>query len=99
MRPDDRWSAGAFFDYEINEHAIAYAEIGLADDKTRAQIQQMQESAQAEIEREKQSALDSLRTEVADLAVQAAEKILRANLDADRQKKIVNDFLGDLPKN
>jgi outer membrane receptor protein involved in Fe transport len=38
MRPDDRWSAGAFLDFEINEHAIAYAEIGLADDKTRAQI-------------------------------------------------------------
>lgn len=68
-------------------------------DKTRDQIKHLQESAQAEIEREKQSALDSLRTEVADLAVQAAEKILRANLDADRQKKIVNDFLGDLPKN
>lgn len=38
MRPDDRWSAGAFFDYEISENAIAYAEIGLASDKTRAQI-------------------------------------------------------------
>lgn len=68
-------------------------------DKTRSQIKQMQDSAQAEIEREKQSALDSLRAEVADLAVQAAEKILRANLDADRQKKIVSDFLGDLSKN
>lgn len=68
-------------------------------DKTRSQIQQMQDAAQAEIAREKQSALDSLRAEVADLAVQAAEKILRANLDADRQKKIVSDFLGDLSKN
>ena len=68
-------------------------------DKTRDQIQQMQESAQAEIAREKQSALDSLRTEVADIAVQAAERILRENLDADRQKKIVNDFLGDLSNN
>lgn len=68
-------------------------------DKTRSQIQQMQDAAQAEIAREKQSALDSLRAEVADLAVQAAEKILHANLDADRQKKIVSDFLGDLSKN
>jgi F-type H+-transporting ATPase subunit b len=59
----------------------------------------MQEAAQAEIAREKQSALDSLRTEVADLAVQAAEKILRENLDADRQKKIVSDFLSDLSNN
>ena len=68
-------------------------------DKTRAQIQQMQEAAQSEIEREKHSALNSLRQEVADLAISAAEKILRENLDADRQKRIVSDFLKDLPKN
>ena len=72
---------------------------GRDSQKTRDQIQQMQEAAQAEIAREKQSALDSLRTEVADLAVQAAEKILRENLDADRQKKIVSDFLSDLSDN
>jgi len=72
---------------------------GVEVDKTRTQIQGMQDSAQAEIEREKQSALDSLRQEVANLAVTAAEKILRENLDADRQKKIVSDFLGDLSKN
>jgi F-type H+-transporting ATPase subunit b len=68
-------------------------------DKTRVQIKQLQDSAQAEIEREKDNALNSLRNEVADLAIQAAEKILRENLDADRQKKIVDNFLGDLSKN
>ncbi len=68
-------------------------------DKTRDQIHQLQETAQAEIEREKENALNSLRQEVADLAIQAAEAILRENLDADRQKKIVEDFLGDLSKN
>jgi len=68
-------------------------------DKTRAQIKQLQDSAQAEIEREKDNALNSLRQEVADLAIRAAEKILRENLDADRQKKIVDNFLGDLSKN
>ncbi|KAA9129566.1 TonB-dependent receptor [Marinihelvus fidelis] len=38
MRPDDRWSGGAFIDFEINEHAIAYAELGFADNRTKAQI-------------------------------------------------------------
>ncbi len=38
MRPDDRWSGGAFVEFEINENAIAYAEMGFADDQTRAQI-------------------------------------------------------------
>ncbi|WP_457652742.1 F0F1 ATP synthase subunit B [Rhodocaloribacter sp.] len=68
-------------------------------EKTRAQIRRMQEQAQAEIEREKQSALDALRAEVADLAIKAAEKILHENLDATRQRKIVDAFIDDLPKN
>ena len=68
-------------------------------DKTRSQIRHMQEQAQAEIEREKQGALETLRAEVADLAIQAAEKILAENLDAQRQRRLVNDFIDQLPKN
>lgn len=67
--------------------------------KTREKIQEMQENAQAEIEREKQSALADLRKEVADLAIQAAEKILSENLDDNRQRKLVDDFIDDLPRN
>ncbi len=68
-------------------------------DKTRAQIRQLQEQAQAEIEREKQTALDQLRAEVADLAIQAAQKILHANLDEPRQRQLVDRFIDELPKN
>ena len=38
MRPDERWSLGAFIDYEINEHAIAYLETNFANDRTAGQI-------------------------------------------------------------
>jgi len=38
MRPDERWSIGAFVDYEINEHAIAYLETNFANDRTFGQI-------------------------------------------------------------
>lgn len=68
-------------------------------ERTREQIRQMQTSAQAEIARERDGALETLRSEVADLAIQAAERVLDANLDDDRQRKLVNDFLGGLPKN
>ena len=68
-------------------------------DKTREQIQQMQEQARAEIEREKQSALDELHDEVADLAIRAASKILDENLDASRQRRLVDKFIDDLPQN
>lgn len=67
--------------------------------KTRERIRQMQEQAQAEIEREKQSALDDLRAEVADLAIQAAEKILGESLNEQRQRRLVEDFIDELPRN
>ncbi len=67
--------------------------------KTREQIQHMRDQAQAEIEREKQSALDELRAEVADLAIGAAEKILGESLDAQRQSRLVESFIDELPKN
>lgn len=69
------------------------------EEKTRKKIRQMQEQAQAEIEREKQGALQELRDEVADLAIQAASKVVRDDLDGDRQRKLVNDFISDLPTN
>jgi F-type H+-transporting ATPase subunit b len=68
-------------------------------DKMRQEIQQMQEQARQEIEREKQGALQELRDEVADLAVQAATKIVKEDLDNQRQRKLVHDFIEDLPQN
>lgn len=38
MRPDERWSAGAFADLEINERATVYLELQYANDSSRAQI-------------------------------------------------------------
>lgn len=68
-------------------------------DRTRAQISHMQQQAQQEIEQEKRGALAALRSEVADLAVQAAEKILRENLDPARQRHIIDSFIDELPEN
>ena len=56
-------------------------------------------SAKEEIEQEKRRALTELRTEVADLAVKGAEKIIMANLDAEKQKKIVDSMIQDLSQN
>ena len=65
---------------------------------TRAKIQQMQEQAQADIERQKESLKEELRAEVADLAIAAAEKILGENLNDQRQRRLVQDFIGDMPR-
>ena len=68
-------------------------------DKTKAELAKMQEQARTDIEREKQQALTALRAEVADLAIGAAEKILRENLDDGRQRQLVDQFIADLPQN
>lgn len=68
-------------------------------DKTKAQLAAMQEQATAEIEREKMQALSALRSEVADLAIGAAGKILNENLDDERQRRLVDTFIDELPQN
>jgi F-type H+-transporting ATPase subunit b len=57
------------------------------------------DDAAKEIERTKESALKELRTEVATLAVQAAEKILGQNLNKEKHIEIVNSYIDKLPKN
>ena len=74
-----------------------YAEKLRADitEKAQSEAKKMIASAKDEIEQEKRRALDVLRNEVADLAVQGAEKIIKTALDADMQKKIVNSMIQD----
>jgi iron complex outermembrane receptor protein len=38
QRPDERWAAGAFLNYELNKHAEAYVDVMLMDDQSDAQI-------------------------------------------------------------
>jgi len=68
-------------------------------DAANDQARQMTAQAKAEIQREKDTALSQLREEVADLAIRAAGKILGEELDENRHRKMVNDFIGNLPKN
>jgi F-type H+-transporting ATPase subunit b len=75
-------------------------------EKSRQQIieqaqgtaQKMVEKAKLEIEKEKESALLVLRGEVADLAIEATKKILHESLDETRQRALVDDFIGKIPK-
>lgn len=57
------------------------------------------EQAKVEIKQEKETAMADLRNEVSDLAIRAAEKIIKDNLDENKQRKIVNDFISQIPNN
>lgn len=65
--------------------------------KANEQAKQILEQSKRDIQTEKETALSELRNEVADIAIKTAEKVIRENLDESKQKKIVNDFLNQIP--
>ncbi len=67
-------------------------------EKASGSARQIIEQAREEIAREKEMALHQLRAEVADLAIGAAGKILDANLDSARHRKLVDDAIKDVSK-
>jgi F-type H+-transporting ATPase subunit b len=67
--------------------------------KAKQQAQQELKQAAEEIQRNVEAAKLQLRSEVAGLAIQAAEKILEETLDANRQKKLADSVINKLPKN
>jgi F-type H+-transporting ATPase subunit b len=58
----------------------------------------LMENARAEIQHEKERALQELRQTVGDLAIAAASKLLDENMDNARNRKIVSDFIERLPE-
>lgn len=57
------------------------------------------EEAKKEIERSKDNAIKELRKEVADLVIEATEKIIGDNLDKDRNYKLIEGYIGKIPNN
>lgn len=68
-------------------------------EESRDEARKMIDSAKDEIERKNQEAFSTLKSQVVDIAVQAAEKIIKENLDGEKQEKLVNKFIDDLTKN
>jgi F-type H+-transporting ATPase subunit b len=62
---------------------------------TREELDRMRERAAAEIDAEKQRAITELRSEVADLALAAAGRVVGESMTGDRQRRLVADFLTD----
>jgi F-type H+-transporting ATPase subunit b len=62
---------------------------------TREEIGRLRERATSEIEAEKQRAIGELRSEVADLALAAAGRVVGESMTGERQRKLVADFLAD----
>ncbi len=66
----------------------------LAD--TRVQSERIIARAQEEIQREREKVIHELRKHVTDLAVEAAGKLIEENLDDDKHRKLVAQFIDEL---
>ena len=67
--------------------------------KAKDEAEKIIEQAKFDITQEKQTALIALRQEVARLAIKSASLIIDAELDEEKNKKLVNNYIDDLSKN
>jgi uncharacterized ion transporter superfamily protein YfcC len=86
---------------KIRKDAIAEAELVRTEriEKAKEEASTLLSQARTTIEAEKKRALEDLRNEVADLAIRAAKVVLDAELDAEKNKKLVDNFIKDLSNN
>ena len=83
---------------KILREAVAAKEqiIAEARDKAAAETEMMISEAKKQIERERDEALNSIRTEVAKLSIAIAEKIVRKELEeSDRQQRYIDELVDE----
>ena len=64
--------------------------------QTRREQEELLVRARADIDHEMQRALATVRAEAVDLAIAAAEKVIAVNLDTEANRRLVQEFLGQL---
>ena len=86
---------------QIRKEALEEAELLRTERiaKAKDEATQIIEQARASIEQEKKQALTELRQEVAHLAIKSASMIIDAELDNDKNNKLVDNYITDLSKN
>ncbi len=66
--------------------------------ETKHEIEQMKKAAQAEMQREREQAVEQLRGEMVALSMAAAGKIISKNLDTDENEQLISEFVNKLDK-
>jgi F-type H+-transporting ATPase subunit b len=85
---------------EVLQRAVKDAEQIRADllAKARADADLAVLRAREQIQREKDQAIAELRAQVADIAVEAASRIVKSSLTEQAQRKLVDDYIKELPR-
>jgi F-type H+-transporting ATPase subunit b len=76
--------------------SAAEKERALAMEKTRQEQEELLERARRDIAAERDRAVLELRREAVDLSLAAASKLIGEELDSDKDRRIVQEYLGSL---
>jgi len=66
--------------------------------KAKKEADELVATARRQIAEEKAKAIAELKSQVADLAIEAAGKLVKASLDEKAQRQLVQDYIEQLPK-
>lgn len=69
-----------------------------AREEARAEAKRIMDEGRRQLEVERRAVFADLRKEAAGLAISAAEQLLKKNLDEAENRKLVDEFLEQLPK-
>jgi F-type H+-transporting ATPase subunit b len=67
--------------------------------ESKDQAKRIVDEASSEIQRKQDAAFEELKGQIAEIAVNAAEKIIRESLDAQKSKQVVDRYLNEVNKN
>ena len=61
--------------------------------EARREAEAIIDKARLEIERERESSIDELRKEFVDIAISAAEKVIKETLDKEKHRQLIEDII------
>jgi F-type H+-transporting ATPase subunit b len=67
--------------------------------ESKAHAKKLLDDASSEIERKKLAALDELKVQVAQIAVEAASKLIKENLNTEKNKILVQEYIKEISRN
>jgi F-type H+-transporting ATPase subunit b len=67
--------------------------------ESKEQAKKIVDEASVEIQMKKDAAFEELKGQIAEIAIGAAEKIIRDSLDAQKSKKVIDKYLNEVTKN
>ncbi|MBR3760693.1 MAG: F0F1 ATP synthase subunit B [Ruminococcus sp.] len=79
----------------MKAHEDAESEKSAILKKSQEEADQMISDANKTIENERKRVLAQAQTQIADLAIEAASKIIGENLDDEKNRRLVDEFLSD----